>query len=116
MADPRENKLPSWAQQIIQGLRINLAASEVALAAARAEAPARGASGKVMANSYSECEFPLQDESTIEFSLPNGKIRAYLRPPSSHNNDGPVLDINGDSTIRVYPRAANSVYITLEDG
>ncbi len=108
MADPREEKLPRWAQDDLNSLRAKIESQAIELAVARNEAPMCDATGKVIADGMGREGFPLRDRATVTFHLPNGKVSVMLR------EHGTLLDLNCSGTMLIMPRAANSAYLKLE--
>lgn len=108
MNDPREDKLPKWAQDLILSLRLEAHRKNRELDIANRQAKQDGASGLVIADCLIGEGFPLNDRAVVQFKLPGGKATVMLR------NGGTILDINCDGKMMILPRASNSAYIIID--
>lgn len=109
-----ENNLPKWAQYELQKLRAQVIGLEGALTIARAEAPKKGATGKVQVSDLVGPSVWLQDRAQIEFYL-GAKQRNRIRVGLRERNSQTVVDVNGDNSLRILPNASNSIYLTLDE-
>lgn len=109
--DPREAKLPQWAQTKLAQLR-NLARDQEAyLNIARNVASEHGSTGLVTVDHYGYADpaFPLRDKAVVVFKLDDGtEVACRLRWEGDHY----FLDINSSmGGMNVVPRSSNSIYI-----
>jgi hypothetical protein len=104
---PDETKLPKWVRDELASLRNRVRDLERQASIIRGEAPGNGATGKVIADDLGRDGFPLHDRAAITFHLPAGKVTCMLR------EDGTILDLNCHGSMRLLPRAANSVWVEV---
>lgn len=93
-----ETKLPRWAQMELRRLRDDLADAQHRLTV--------GPESLVRADPYSDAPRPLGDDTTVEFTLPGGKIRVRM--------EGDALDVHGGDSLAIWPRSSNGVRIRAE--
>lgn len=110
-----ETRLPKWAQGKLTELRNRITELESALTVARGLAPAKGATGKVIADLYINDGFPLHDRALIKFQVGPRKhdtITCCLR----NRGDQTVLDVNAQSgRLVIHPHAANCADLLVGD-
>lgn len=113
--DPREAKLPQWAQGELRRLRGLVSSLNATLAERSADvehADSRLFEQRVVGNRV--VDVPLSQHSTVGAFLVNKRgvkfrVRFIVREVAGI---GTVLDLNADSGILVRPRASSSLYIT----
>ncbi|MFE0447372.1 DUF7239 family protein [Streptomyces fungicidicus] len=109
--DPREAKLPKWAVAQLRNLRMEVRTLEVHLKEAKGDIP----DADTFLVDYARGNTPLPRDARIGFNL-----RPEVEFPGRHRimcylDDRGWLQIQGDYSLRVQPRASNSLMIRLED-
>lgn len=105
MADPREARLPKWAQDELAILRRDLESVKRYADELRGH---RGESDTYVQN-YLHGDYALPARSRIAFHLlpDDGRVRRSIKV---HVEDG-VLNVQGDDMIDIRPQASNSLTI-----
>ncbi|WP_424216368.1 DUF7239 family protein (plasmid) [Streptomyces sp. BI20] len=109
-ADPRELKLPKWAQEQFRVYRMEAARREGVIEDLRMNFPNDGA--EVLITDYLNGDIPLRGGTRITFRLkgPHGHRRSNVR---AYVNDNGALDINGDSGLIIRPGASNCFTVRM---
>jgi hypothetical protein len=106
--------MPEWARDARQRLQ-----SDIAYLLRRIKALTCAEVTRISFDANSDNQWYLPTGVTVEFNLAkkldadksDDRITAMIR-----NTDmGLVLDINGSRVVNIFPRAANSIWIKLED-
>lgn len=111
--DPREEKLPRWARDLLSNMR-----SRVQRAEADADAAllaTRPAESSTVLYRYGDRDVGLGDDPTVQFRL-GDKHRQYIqcrvdrRPPY-----GPHVYLSGGDSIRFEPVSGNAIRVYVEE-
>lgn len=101
-------KLPRHAQETISDLRRRLESAEKEIVELKHELSGDTEGSKVTYSRLTDDARPLPDHAYIEFKVGYGLVGVMLR---TERGGSEYLDISGDSTLRVTPRAMNSLTI-----
>lgn len=109
--DPREPRLPKWAQEDLQVLRREVLTLQDVIRDMRAEIPETD----TFISDYVRGDTPLPPGARIDFVVGNHpratstsqRIQVYIGQEGG-------LEIQGGSAVRIEPRASNSLRIFLE--
>lgn len=115
-ADPREERLPKWAQSELERLRMQLREAERTIRDLRGDIPDSDTFASV-SGVLSE-DVPLPRGARVSFRIKGDNqhwdtIYAYL---TRSRWDGPRLYVAGTQPIRVHPQSGNSIAVELADG
>jgi hypothetical protein len=110
-----ETKLPKWAQQELDTLRMRLRESEERAERFRVAREGGGADTNTrLADYITHKDFQLGNGASVEFEL--DKRQVITVRVGTDNKGGPkTLFINGYRAIRIMPRASNAIQITGEE-
>lgn len=109
--DPREARLPKWAQEELRSLRRELDSTQRKLKEAHGDIPD---TDTYLLDYGSLTDWPLPRGARVAFHLtPPGLGRKVRQAIQAYVSDG-ALHIQGDTSLVVYPRASNSFNIELE--
>lgn len=107
--DPRENKLPKWAQQHIETLRMRLEETRDKLAGI----PKADAVG--FTDPYSDIPLPVAKlRDTVRFHV-DAQQRVFIDVRLREDDHGRWLEVMTSDRILVTPNASNVIEIRLED-
>lgn len=110
MSDPREPKLPKWAQDQLSSLRRKLSEAEAANAELRGIIPV---TNTFVAN-YTRKDTPLPNNARITF-MPNGDEGNVRQSVMAYIEQNGRIRIQGDYALIVRPGASNSLTVELEN-
>lgn len=115
--DPREEKLPRWARDLLDNMRRRVEHAEATAEAARL-ATGPGETDTVVYR-YSDEPIGLPPGCQVEFRLgpaPEGRTfsRNYVHCRVETTKHGTWLDLSGGDSISIQPRSGNSARITVE--
>lgn len=111
MADPREARLPKWAQEELRTLRRELGASQRKVEELKGNVPD---TDTYLLDYGSLNDFPLPRGARVAFHItPPGHERSVRQAVQVYVSDGAV-HVQGDTSLVMYPRASNSFNIELE--
>jgi hypothetical protein len=107
--DPRESRLPKWAQEELSSLRYKLEVERQRVEEMRGNVP----NADTFVRDYTSKDRPLPLGARVAFhTVPDdGRLRRAI---IAHVEDG-KLCIQGDHSFVIHPRASNSVYIEFEE-
>lgn len=110
MADPREPKLPKWAQDELKRLRMDLSTERRISADLRGDIPETN----TYVLDYGRTSQPLPPNARVSFHLrhDDGRIRRSIQAYIEGNGH---LRIQGDDTLTIHPGASNSFAINFRD-
>lgn len=114
-ADPREERLPKWAQSELGRLRMRLREAERTIRDLQGDIPDSDTFASV-SGVLSE-DVPLPRGARVSFRLKGDErhrdtIVAYL---TRSRWDGPRLYVSGTQQIRVHPQSGNSIAVEIVD-
>jgi hypothetical protein len=111
MSDPREARLPKWAQEELRSLRKKLGTTQRKLEESHGNIPD---TDTYLLDYGSLTDWPLPRGARVAFHLtPQGHERKVRQAIQVYASDG-ALRIQGDTSLVVFPRASNSFNIELE--
>lgn len=105
--DPREEKLPKWAQETLSTLRRELERSAIRNAELRGEV---GETNTVVTN-YGEFDQPLRNNARVQFNFPGERWDNYIQAYVEGNR----LRIQGGRYVVIHPNVSNAFWIELGD-
>jgi hypothetical protein len=109
--DPREARLPKWAQEELRNLRRELGSTQRKLEEARGNVPD---TDTYLLDYGSLNDFPLPKGARVAFHMtPPGHTRKVRQAVQVYVSDG-ALHVQGDTSLIIYPRASNTFNIELE--
>lgn len=112
MADPREARLPKWAQDELRTLRRELGSARRKVEELKGNVPD---TDTYLLDYGSLDDFPLPKGARVAFHLtPPGYERKVRQAVQCYIASDGALHIQGDSSLIIYPRASNSFNIELE--
>lgn len=115
VGDPREERLPKWAQGELADLRRKLREAKATIRELREDIP--DSDTFVEGRVYGEDpDRPLPRGARLAFMLGDkpgrGSVRAYVARESWA---GTRLYLNGDRVLRIDPQSGNALYVSLGD-
>ncbi|MEU9560328.1 DUF7239 family protein [Streptomyces fumanus] len=107
MADPREARLPKWAQEELSRLRRSLVQAEAR------NAELRGKVGKTNTHvqNFGQDDQPLPNGSTVRFQLRSDHWDQYVSARVERGR----LSLLGGRSLLVLPHVSNALYLSLRD-
>jgi hypothetical protein len=107
--DPRESKLPKWAQSELSTLRRELSIERQRNAELRGDVP----NANTFVLDYGHESTPLPRDARVQFDLrkDDGRVRQSIQ---CYVESG-MLRIQGDYSLILHPRASNSFFVELEN-
>jgi len=109
--DPREAKLPKWAQESLSGLRRELASAERRVDALRGRNPG---TNTFLLDYGTLQDFTLPRNARIDFRLEVPGIQHARTAIQVYIEQTGRLRVQGDSALLVHPSASNSLTLELE--
>lgn len=109
MTDPREARLPKWAQEEMRTLRRDLDIERRVNADLRGEIPETN----TWVLDYGRASQPLPNNARVSFHLrhDDGRIRRSIQAYVEYGH----LRIQGDDTLSIHPGASNSFTINFRE-
>jgi hypothetical protein len=108
--DPRESKLPKWAQSELSSFRMVVRSLEAALAEAKGNITDSG----VHVVDYIRGNTPLPEDARVAWDLPLAEEPAPRRSIQCYREAG-WLWMQGSHGLQIQPQASNLTKIRLED-
>lgn len=113
--DPREDKLPKWAQIELGRLRADLERAE-----ARAQEMAGGTDAvdvaEVVADPHAKAPLVLPRGVTVRFNVRPGEWNGYVDVRLvGDRRGGRWLDVQGADAVAAFPEASNRLQIAVRD-
>jgi hypothetical protein len=109
MSDPREAKLPKWAQESLAGLRRDLVREQARVATLKRDV----GETDVFIRDYIGKDLPLPQGSVIAFDMtpPDWRAKQMVQV---YVSDRGTLHVQGDYSLSIDPRASNAFDIGIK--
>jgi hypothetical protein len=107
--DPREAKLPKWAQELIADMRRDLISSQKFAASLRTN----HAGSNTQVQNYSHGDWGVPNNSRIAFHLlpDTGRVRRSVKV---YIEDGKLM-IQGDYSLNIHPESSNTFRVEFRE-
>lgn len=111
--DPREEKLPRWARELLDNMRMRVARAEADAAAAILAT--RPDESDTLLYRYGSPDVGLGNEVTVQFKL-SDQHRAYIQCRIDRaKHYGPHVYLAGGDSIRFEPVSSNAIRIYIRE-
>lgn len=108
MTDPREDKLPAWAREVLRLARLRADVAEKSLAAHTETAP----KSRLWHGDYSDRIYLPDDREVVHWQMGSESVREQISVSLVERNG---LRIHGGNVILIKPASSNVVYIKLAE-
>ena len=112
--DPREERLPRWARDLLDNMRMRVRRAEADAEAALLATNAEGSDTQIYR--FTDEPVGLGIGPTIEFRLGDRNRRDYVHcRVETHPRAGTRLEVIGGDALRIAPKSGNHITITTKE-